>query len=226
MCARFELNVAPADLLSRFGLTAPPQPGRDQPAPLDDLPRAEVRPTDLVPVIGPRRVPIALRWGFAVSWDRRPLINARAETLAEKPTFRRCLGNRCLVPATAFFEWAPATPDGRGRKRRHRIARTDSALHAMVGLVDGNGRFTIITRPATSQMAALHHRMPALLADAAAEAAWLDPDLPFDAVRDLLTVRDGPLEITPAPDVASLPESAPDAPTPDLFGVRTSAQDR
>ncbi|MQX35146.1 SOS response-associated peptidase [Roseospira navarrensis] len=196
MCSRFELNVAPADLLARFGLTAPPDEDAATRAALDGLPKAEIRPTDRVPVIGPRRVPIALPWGFAVDWDTKPLINARAETLTEKPTFRPVLGNRCLVPLSAFYEWTPVPgAPARARKRRHRIGRADAPVHAMAGLVDDRGRFTVITRPATEQMAALHHRMPAFLTDAEAEAAWLDPDRPFEAVRGLLTAWDGALAI-------------------------------
>ncbi|GEM_PF-242508 len=201
MCSRFELNVAPDDLLARFGLEAPPDDDAATRSVLAGLPKAEIRPTDQAPVIGPRRVPVALSWGFRVDWDAKPLINARAETLAEKPTFRRFVGHRCLVPATGFFEWAavPGAP-ARARKRRHRIARPDAPLWAMAGLVDGQGRFTVITRAATAAMEGLHSRMPAILGDARAEAAWLDPERPFADVRGLLSAWDGPLAVTADPD--------------------------
>ncbi len=200
MCARFELNVM-ADLVrERFDLRVPPggDPARDA---LAGLPLAEVRPTDRAVVIGPRRVPVALAWGLAVDWGQRPLIHARAETLAEKPVFRRLLGNRCLVPATAFFEWSGdrAASGQRLAKRRHRVGRWDGAAQAMAGLVDpDSGRFTIITRAANDQMAPLHPRMPVLL-DPDAEAAWLDPARPFAAVRPLLAGWNGPLTIDPPP---------------------------
>ncbi len=199
MCSRFELNVKGEDLLARFGLSAPPLEDAATRAALDSLPRAEVRPTDRVPVIGPNRVPRALRWGWSVDWDNKPLINARAETLARKPTFRRVVGNRCLVPATAFFEWtvADAAP-ARARKQRHRIARAEAGPGALAGLVDDDGRFTIITRAATVAMVPLHPRMPAMLADAAAEAVWLDPARPFAEVAGLLTAWDGPLDVESA----------------------------
>lgn len=214
MCSRFELNVAPADLMARFGLTVPPQDDADTRAAMDLLPRAEVRPTDRVPVIGPRRVPVTLTWGLRVDWDAKPLINARAETLAEKATFRALLNKRCLVPATAFFEWT-APSSGQRRKRRHRIARADAHLPAMAGLVDDCGRFVVITRAATEAMAAIHHRMPAFLADAGAEAAWLDPTQPFSAVRSLLTGWDGSLSI----DAEDAPPASGMRPAqPDLFG--------
>jgi putative SOS response-associated peptidase YedK len=82
----------------------------------------------------------------------------------------------------------------------------------MAGLVDDRGRFTVVTRAATEQMAALHDRMPAMLVDPAAEAAWLDPDRPFAEVRDLLTAWDGVLDID-----ADADGPAPSA-QPDMFG--------
>jgi putative SOS response-associated peptidase YedK len=218
MCSRFELNVCAADLFGRFGLSAPPDEDAATRAALDGLPRAELRPTDRVPVIGPRRVPVALPWGWRVDWDTKPLINARAETLDVKPTFRGFVGNRCLVPATAFFEWTaqPGAP-ARARKRRHRIARADGAdLGAFAGLVDDRGCFTIITRAATEAMAPIHHRMPAMLADETAEAAWLDPAPPFAEVAALLTAWDGPLGLEPPPagdETGNSPEPGAAAPS-------------
>lgn len=202
MCARFELNVMAELVRERFDLRVPPD-GEPAGGALARLPLAEVRPTDRAVVIGPRRVPVALAWGLTVDWDKRPLIHARAETLADKPVFRRLLGNRCLVPATAFFEWSgdpAASASGKRRaKRRHRIARGDGAAQAMAGLVDPDrGRFTIITRAANDQMAPLHPRMPVLL-DPDVEAAWLDPSRPFAAVRPLLAGWGGPLVIDPPP---------------------------
>jgi len=213
MCSRFELNVRAADLFARFGLSPPPDEDAATRAALDHLPRAELRPTDRVPVIGPRRIPVALPWGWGVDWDTKPLINARAETLDVKPTFRGFVHNRCLVPATAFFEWtAQPGASARARKRRHRIARGDQGLGAFAGLVDDRGCFTIITRAATEAMAPIHDRMPAMLPDAAAEAAWLDPAPPFAALAPLLTAWDGPLDI--AHDHG---EGAPPADQPALF---------
>ncbi|WP_281396691.1 SOS response-associated peptidase [Roseospira visakhapatnamensis] len=204
MCARFELNVSTEPMLARFGLGPSPASCPDWTG-LARLPLDEVRPTDRVPVIGPRRVPVALAWGLVAAWSNRPLINARAETLAETPTFQGLVGNRCLVPATAFFEWSddPAGPATGGTarriRRRHRIARADGALLAMAGLVDpATDRFVIITRPAHKQMAAVHPRMPVLL-DPETEADWLDPARPFAAVRPVLAGWGGALSITPPP---------------------------
>lgn len=130
-------------------------------------------------------------WGLIPAWSRdlkagpKP-INARAETLAEKPSFRQLLHRRrCLVPADSFYEWQ-VTPTG---KIPHRILRPDEAPFAFAGLWDewtdrttGEIRptFTIITTTANGLMAPLHARMPVVLPTRAAERAWLrgpDPAL-------------------------------------------------
>ena len=114
--------------MDQFDLDTPP------PVPNTD----DMRPTDQALIIdgtGPR----LMRWGLTVTWDKKPLINARAETLAEKPTFRPLLEQRCLVPMTAYLEWRKADD---GSKRKNRIAPADgaqsfanarAALHAFDG---------------------------------------------------------------------------------------------
>ena len=187
MCSRFELNAPPSELAHRFGLDRPP------PA----LNAAEARPTDAALVIdrppGNDDGPAArlLPWGLAVAWDTKPVINARAETLAEKRTFRPLLGRRCLVPATAYFEWRKV---GRARlKNRIRPAATDDGgeVFAFAGLFDGE-RFTVVTCAAAPAVAPIHDRMPVILAGDA-EARWIDPALPFDAVAPLLVPFAGTL---------------------------------
>ena len=95
MCSRYELNAHSRDLVGRFGLTVPP--------PLPN--RAEVRPTDAALVIGAGGAEL-LSWGLPVTWQNGPLINARAEGLDSRPTFRPLLAKgRVLVPASAWWEW-------------------------------------------------------------------------------------------------------------------------
>jgi putative SOS response-associated peptidase YedK len=139
MCSRFELTHNARTVAARFGLTVPPS-----------LPnKAEVRPTDAAlvigpGVIGPGRQGRVLHWGLNVSWDKRPLINARAETLAAR--FTRLTPSRVLVPATSWWEWqGPA-------KTKMRLGLADGALFAFAGLVDGD-RFTLAApRPRPSPM--------------------------------------------------------------------------
>ncbi|MBX9635593.1 MAG: SOS response-associated peptidase, partial [Magnetospirillum sp.] len=169
MCSRFELKSDARSVCSRFGLTVPPPWAN----------RAEIRPTDAALVIGAGpgeevRGGRVLHWGFEVDWDKRPLINARAETLSSRVTFRRLLGSRVLVPATSWWEWRHSS-DGK-TKTKMRLGLADGALFAMAGLVDG-GRFTLITCPPSAAIAHVHDRMPLVLAPAA-EAAWTDPEIP------------------------------------------------
>lgn len=169
MCSRFEMAAPAADIARRFSLAAAP--------PLPNTP--ELRPTDLALVIQPEGSRL-LGWGLAVPWDAKPLINARAETLAQKPTFRPLLDTRCLVPATAYFEWRKA---GKA-KLKNRIALSEGGVFAFAGLTDGE-RFTIVTCLPAPAIAHIHERMPVIL-DRRAEAPWIDPGVPFAEVSGFL----------------------------------------
>ncbi len=173
MCSRFEMEAAAGDIARRFSLAAtPPVPNSLANAP-------ELRPTDLALVIQPEG-PRLLGWGLAVTWDAKPLINARAETLARKPTFRPLLDTRCLVPATAYFEWRKA---GKA-KLKNRISLSEGGIFAFAGLTDGKS-FTIVTCSPSPAIAHIHDRMPVIL-ERRAEAPWIDPDVPFADVSGLL----------------------------------------
>ncbi|CAA7626671.1 conserved hypothetical protein [Candidatus Terasakiella magnetica] len=193
MCSRFELISGACDFPVRFGLAVPPS-----------LPaRSEIRPTDAALVIGPAGGRL-LRWGLGVDWDAKPLINARAETLAERPTFRRLLGQRVLVPANAWWEWRS---DGR-RRIKTRLSLATGEVFTLAGLVEGE-RFILVTCAASSAAAAIHDRMPALLTPEA-EEAWLDPTQPFAVVAAWLRPHSGPFTIEAV--------DAPPPAQPDLFG--------
>ena len=194
MCSRFELDVPAAELAQRFGLkTTPPMPNRP-----------ELRPTDLALVIAPDGADL-LAWGLRVDWNVKPLINARAESLSEKKTFRGLLENRCLVPASAYFEWRK---DG-CVKLKNRIEKADKGIFAFAGLIGGD-RFTIITCTPRPNIAHIHHRMPVIL-DGEAETPWIDPDTPFEAVSSLLIP-------TLAEPLIAEEEPRPTGRQPDLFG--------
>lgn len=195
MCSRYDLSANPSRLAERFRLSVPPP----------DLARPEIRPTDraLVIVADGDRQGRALGWGL-VSWDGKPLINARAETLTERKTFRALLERRCAVPATAYFEWRQ---DGQ-RRLKNRIAPADGGIVSFAGLRDDD-RFVIVTCPAAPAIAAINDRMPVILGGAA-EDLWLDPKTPFDAVAWMLLPFAGGLNAQ---------EEAPPPPRQgDLFG--------
>ncbi len=137
-----------------------------------------------------------LRWGLIPSWAKEPgmgnrMINARAETIAEKPAFRAAFRRRrCLIPADGFYEWKTE----RGRKQPYRIAMESGATFAFAGLWErwegpgGDGAIescTIVTTEANARLQAIHHRMPVILAPEAYDL-WLDPETPGARVQSLL----------------------------------------
>ena len=195
MCARYEQNSPPGRLIERFGLAVLPE---------FNFPDGEIRPTDRAVAVLPGGRAVALPWGLPAPWDGKPLINARAETLEEKPTFRPLLEQRCLVPATAYFEWRKAG----SAKLKNRIARRDGEIFAFAGLTDGE-RFTIITCPPAADIAHIHDRMPVIL-ERRAEPLWIDRGTPFDKVSGLLV----PYEAQP---LRAEEEAPPPAGQPDLF---------
>ncbi len=203
MCSRFEMNSPPRELARRFGLKSPP------PAPN----AAELRPTNQALIVDRLadetgdRAGRLMAWGLAVGWDTKPLINARAETLAEKRTFRPLLEKRCLVPATAWFEWKKI---GRA-KLKNRIAPVAGDVFAFAGLTDGE-RFTIVTCGAAPAVAHIHHRMPVVL-DGEGESSWIDPEVPFAEAAELLVPYAGALAAVEAP-----PPGVGVAGQSDLFG--------
>ena len=119
----------------------------------------------------------SMRWGLVPSWAKDPsigskLINARCETLAEKPAFRRALrSRRCIVPISGFYEWQRR---GRG-KQPYFVTSVGGKPLTLAGLwEEWNGllTFTVITVPANEKVAAIHDRMPAILSREEA-FAWL-----------------------------------------------------
>lgn len=176
MCSRYELSAAPHGIARRFDLFEAPAGGE----------RAEIRPTDAALIIGIGRKPYLRRFGLEMPWDPgKPLLNARGETLGHAPTFRDYLQKRCLVPATAYFEWRAA-----GRRRiKHRIAVDDGEMVAFAGIFDETS-FAIVTCAPAPSIAHIHDRMPVILAKEA-EARWIAPVLPFAAVQALLVPYGG-----------------------------------
>ncbi|MCA9285397.1 MAG: SOS response-associated peptidase [Phycisphaerales bacterium] len=154
-------------------------------------PRYNIAPTQQAPVVrvvDGRRVLGLLHWGLVPSWakDRsigNRMINARSESVAEKPAFRAALRRRrCLVPADGFYEWQRLGEGTRAPKQPWFIHAAGDGLLAMAGLwerwKEPGGEtldsFTILTTEANALMRPLHDRMPVLLAPEAYER-WLDP---------------------------------------------------
>jgi putative SOS response-associated peptidase YedK len=179
MCGRFTLTVDPADLREAFD-------GYIFPAKF--APRFNIAPTQPILAIsndGKKAVDFFV-WGLIPSWSKDPtigsrLINARAETLAEKPSFRGAFKyKRCLILADGFYEWK--TVPGTKTKIPHFIFLKSRAPFAFAGLWDewhspdgGSLRSaTIITTDPNELMATIHNRMPVIL-NPRDYAKWLDP---------------------------------------------------
>lgn len=177
-------------MCSRYSLTSPPEAVRSYfrtASKADFPPRYNIAPTQPVLIateaVGRARDLVLVRWGLIPSWVKNPaefttLINARAETAAEKPSFRAALRHRrCLVPSDGFYEWTGKP----GAKRPHLIRPKGGGPMAMAGIhehwigADGSELDTmaILTVAANSTVAAVHDRMPLILAPEHFDV-WLD----------------------------------------------------
>jgi len=182
-------------------------------------------PSQSLPVIVEDRGKVEVRamtWGLIPTWTKpgeKPKvapINARAETVAEKPMFRSLVKHRrCLVPANGFYEWK-RSPDG---KQPHFVQPTKGQLMLFAGLFDeakaGDGSplesFSIITTEANTVMSTLHDRMPVVLDDDL--ELWLDRDqTEFEPIEHLLRpAPDRAIEIHPVSrDVNNARHNGPD----------------
>lgn len=200
MCGRF--TVASGDLAgirARFGLDEHVELRR----------RFNVAPGDEVVTVTPRGGEL-LRWGFLRD-SAYTTINARAESLLERPTWRSALEHgRCLVIADGFYEWQ-RRPDG--RRQPYWIARADRRPFAFAGLASPWGTCAIVTTTAAPRIAELHDRMPAMLA-AEDERAWLEPDRDPLAALELLAPYEQTLAIAVGPAVNDARCDGPDCLTP------------
>jgi putative SOS response-associated peptidase YedK len=191
MCGRYTLATpSPADVRARFPVGEEVAIER----------RYNIAPGDNVLAVttsreGEPRGEL-LKWGLVPSWADSPktglkMINARVETVAERPAFRRAFERyRCLIIADGFYEWRRPSS---GPKQPFHITRDDAGLFAFAGLwsiwhgdEDQTLRTcTILTTAANSAVAPLHDRMPIILAPDA-EQAWLDIATPADVLSEVL----------------------------------------
>ncbi len=191
MCGRFRLAIPPDALSSLFDVRPP----------FNVEPRYNIAPGQ--PVLAVRAAPgggrecWTPRWGLVPSWvkdvTQAQLINARAETAADKPSFRKPFRTRrCLLPADGFYEWPPR--DRPGRRQPWLLSLVDGAPFAFAGLWDRNvdaagealETATILTTVANETVAPIHDRMPVIL-EPRDFPLWLDPAVQDpDQVRPLL----------------------------------------
>ena len=172
MCGRYTLATGDlAGLRARFGLDER----------VEVRQRFNVAPGDEVVAVTPAGGTL-LRWGYLRD-NAYTTINARAESLAERPTWRTALAeHRCLILADGFFEWQRLAD---GRKQPFWITRADRAPFAFAGLASTWETCAIVTTTATPELAGLHDRMPVIL-DPDREADWLEPGTDPRAAVELL----------------------------------------
>ncbi len=177
MCGRYSITTNPEAMRRLFRFLNP----------VPDLPpRYNAAPTQLLPVVrrgrGGARELVMLRWGLVPSWAKEPdigyrMINAKAETVAEKPAYRTAfMRRRCLVPADGFYEWQQHSK----QKQPYRITLKDGALFALAGLWERWQRggepletFTVIVTEANELIGPIHDRMPVIIGPADHDA-WLE----------------------------------------------------
>lgn len=206
MCGRASLTKVEKELEARFHASF----YREDIERYNPLPNFNIAPSHYHPVItneDPDHFH-PFRWGLVPFWAKDEkigykMINARVETLAEKPSFRQALRNRrCIVPFDGFYEWKKTD----GAKLPHFIHRKDSDIFSIAGLWEkwkepNSGKalftFTLITLDASPAISKLHDRMPAMLLPEE-EALWLQQDIPPEEVLTLIRpFPDELLEIYP-----------------------------
>ena len=190
MCGRFIQSTGGEHLAERFHLPTTPAL----------TPRYNVAPSQSVWAIRMmepgQREAVALRWGLVPAWSPEPrtaysTINARAETVADKPTYRQAFRRRrCLIPADGFYEWRKIG----SHKQPYCIAPVDGQPLAFAGLWERWERdsqilesCTILVTQANAVITPIHDRMPVIL-EPQDEARWLDPTVTESAVLQPLLV--------------------------------------
>ena len=230
MCGRYASSRRPEDLVEEFEVDQPVlelalepdynvAPTKGVYAVLERPAKGEERPA-------PERQLRVLRWGLVPSWAKDPsignrMINARVETVAEKPAYKRAYAaRRCLLPADGYFEWYPTsevTKAGKPRKQPFFIRPKDGGVLAMAGLYeiwrdptraeDDPHRFvwtcTVITTDAEDDLGHIHDRMP-MMVERERWSAWLDTTATREDLLDLLEpAAPGRLEAFPVSTLVS-----------------------
>jgi putative SOS response-associated peptidase YedK len=205
MCGRYTITTPPDAMRVLFAFEEQP----------NFPPRHNIAPTQPVPIVirdGAKRHFLLVRWGLVPSWAKEAppslLINARAETISEKPSFRGPFRHRrALMPADGFYEWkAPGNAkEGKGPKQPWLIRRRDRAPFAMAALwetwatAEGSeiDSCAVVTCEANATLSPIHHRMPVIL-DEKDWDTWLDPATPLKEAQALLRpAPDDLLDATP-----------------------------
>ena len=219
MCGLYSLSKSPRETKAWFRYE------EDE----DFPPRAHVAPGQPIGVVrmenGQRHFAL-VRWGFIPSWVKevkpgKPLINARGETVMEKPSFRNAMRRRrCLVPADGYYEWSGAE----GRKVPFFVQQPDKGLFALAGLwehwmgADGSEleTATLMTIAPNAELATIHDRMPVIIAPEDYEP-WLTGEVE-DAAQLIRPAPDGSFVMEPT-TIGRAPAQRPPPKKPDQMNL-------
>ncbi len=197
MCGRYTITYDIDQLLDDLDLLMPD---------FEFEPRYNIAPSQRLPIISsdaPNELKL-YKWGLVPFWAKDPkigykMINARGETIAQKPSFRNAFKKRrCLIPATGFYEWKKTAT---GKQPMHIHLKSDK-LMTFAGLweiwEDAEGRemrtFTIVTTTPNAEMEPIHDRMPVIVPPEG-RPDWLNTDLPAEEVQSLVVpYPDGELQ--------------------------------
>ena len=210
MCGRYSLAIDAAMFAKYFNM------GIEG---LDFYSRNNIAPSQPAPVISNiegKRALSNMHWGLRPEWLKESrgskiLINARAETLCSKPTFRHSFEHRrCLIPADGYYEWIK----NKGVKTPYRIILPDVPVFAFAGIwdfyTDDQGTrkpsFCIITVAASRQIQNIHPRMPAILPDTRSMDRWMGTASPPASLIDILKPYEGRLEAFPVSTIVNSPK--------------------
>ena len=225
MCGRYASSRRPEDLVEEFEIDSNEVKETLAPAynvaPTKEVYAVVERPPSKEKERPPQRQLRVLNWGLVPSWAKDPsignrMINARMETVAEKPAYKKAFAvRRCLLPADGYYEWyttAQKTKAGKPLKQPFFIHPTDGGVMAMAGLYeiwrdptrddDDPHRFrwtcTVLTTSAEDDLGHIHDRMP-LLVEPERYGAWLDPTVsdPEDLLSLLVPAAPGRLQAHP-----------------------------
>lgn len=176
MCGRFYLDVDFEELIHKYGSFEELE---------WEINHGEIYPTNTVGVFvqGQCMSFKAMAWGLTPSYAKRPLINARSESVLDKPTFKQAtLLRRCIVPASYYYEWRGV----KGHKEKFKMYSKSMDILSMAGIYDSkHEKFAIITRDAHDSIAEIHNRMPLILSDDLVKI-WLDADTQVAELRQIL----------------------------------------
>ena len=236
MCGRYASSRQPDDLIEEFEVvhdrTPAPLAADYNVAPTKEVYAVVERPPSKDSPEPPERQLRVLTWGLVPSWAKDPsignrMINARMETVAEKPAFKRAFAvRRCLLPADGYFEWYPTSQTnakGKPVKQPYFIRPADGGVLAMAGLYeiwrdpsladDDPDRFrwtcTVLTTQAEDSLGHIHDRMP-LMVERDRWGDWLDPRVGGE-LSLLVPAAPGNLEAYPvSPLVSNVRNNGPE----------------